>query len=108
MMPQKVATSRPRFRLNSRMAARFCSSDNSRSLEIPAAPANAMPARQNATPHQDHLTGMGAEHHAGELAAENGRQQSAEGRRVSEGHRHTEREAQVAHGEAEREAARSP
>src|ERR1022692_4012671 len=50
MIPQKVATSRPRFRLNSLMAARFCSSDNSRSFEIPAAPANAIPVKQIATP----------------------------------------------------------
>ena len=48
--PEKVATSRPFFKLNSLIAARFCSSDNSFSFDIPAAPANTIPNRQIPTP----------------------------------------------------------
>ena len=50
MIPEKVATSTPRFNANSLMTARFFSSDISRSLEIPALPATAIPARQTPTP----------------------------------------------------------
>ena len=50
MTPEKVATSSPFFRSNSLIEARFCSVDISRSLDTPAAPANAIPRRQTATP----------------------------------------------------------
>ena len=50
MTPEKVATRSPFFKSNSLMDARFCSVDISRSLDIPAAPAKAIPRRQTATP----------------------------------------------------------
>ena len=70
MMPENVATSSPRFRLNSLMAARFCSSDISRSLETPAAPANADPRQADRHADQDHLARLRAQHFAGERPAE--------------------------------------
>src|ERR1700733_1433619 len=48
--PEKVATNNPFFKSNSLIEARFCSVDISRSLDTPAAPANAIPRRQTATP----------------------------------------------------------
>src|SRR5256885_3409680 len=42
------------------------------------------------------------------LATENGRHQSAEGCGVAENHGHAERHAEIAHGEAEGEAAETP
>src|SRR5437667_348202 len=50
MIPEKVATKRPRFKSNSLMEARFCSADISFSFDIPAAPAKMMPRRQTTTP----------------------------------------------------------
>ena len=50
MTPENVATTKPFFKSNSLIEARFCSSDISRSLETPAAPAKAIPNRQTATP----------------------------------------------------------
>ena len=48
--PENVATMTPFFRLNSRMTAVFCSADISFSFDMPALPANAMPAMQIAMP----------------------------------------------------------
>jgi hypothetical protein len=50
MIPEKVATTSPFFKSNSLIDSLFCSSDISRSFEIPAAPATAIPSRQIPTP----------------------------------------------------------
>src|SRR5271166_940758 len=52
MTPEKVATRRPFFKLNSLIAARFWVSDNSLSFDTPAAPARTMPSKQTATPNR--------------------------------------------------------
>ena len=50
MMPEKVATRMPLRRLNSLMTSCFFLAGISRSLDIPAIPAKAMPLRHTATP----------------------------------------------------------
>src|ERR1035441_7007707 len=50
--PEKVATRMPFLRLNSLMVACCCSTDISRSLDMPALPAKAMPLKQTATPNR--------------------------------------------------------
>src|ERR1035441_5405659 len=46
MTPEKMATRTPFLKLNSLMEACFCSADISFSLDMPALPTKAMPARQ--------------------------------------------------------------
>src|SRR6267142_353302 len=48
--PENVATNKPFFKSNSLIDERFCSSDISFSLRIPAAPANTIPSKQIPTP----------------------------------------------------------
>src|ERR1035438_6064623 len=108
MMPQKVATSRPRLRLNSPMEARFCSSDNSRSLEIPAAQANAIPVMQITTPNRITMPECVPSTCFENSPRKIGGSRVTEGRRIPERHSHAERQAQVSHGQAEGEAAQAP
>ncbi len=49
-MPENVPTATPLRKLNSLIAAFFCSSGISRSLLMPANPAMPMPTRQTTTP----------------------------------------------------------
>ena len=50
MIPAKVATKIPFLKSNSLIDAFLSSSDISRSFDMPAIPATAMPARQTSTP----------------------------------------------------------
>src|SRR5664279_3805315 len=106
--PEKVATRMPFLRLNSLMVACCCSTDISRSLDIPALPAKAMPPQADRDAEQDHLSRSGVEHLVDEFAVEDGRHDRAKGGTVAERDRHAERHPQVAHAEPEGEASDSP
>ena len=90
------------------MTAFFCSSDISRSFDMPALPAQAMPAMQTAMPNRITWPECGAQHLRDELAVEDRRHQRAEGGAVAQHHGHAQRHAQIAHGQSEGESAESP
>ena len=109
MTPENVATRMPFLKLNSLIAAFFCSSDISRSLDMPARPATAMPGQADDDADQDHLARTCVRStFVDELAVEDRRHQRAEGGAVAQGHGHAQRHAQVAHGQAEGQAAEAP
>src|SRR5579859_7042897 len=94
MTPAKVATKRPRFRSRSCMEARFSGKNNAEQTDDDA--------------HEDDSPGVRTHHFGTEFTAENGGHQSSEHGRVAESDGHTERHAEIAHGETESEAAEAP
>ena len=106
--PEKVATMIPFLKSNSLIDAFFCSSDISRSLDMPAMPATAMPAMQTNTPKR-----MIWPEVVGRILVKNsprkiGGMSVPKAARVAQGHRHSQRHAQVAHGQAEGQPAQPP
>ena len=109
MTPENVATRRPFLKLNSLIEAFFCSSDISRSFDMPARPGNGDPRQADADAGQNPSPDWRARAPCvSELAVENRRHQRAERRAVAQGHGHPQRHAQVAHGQPERQSAQSP
>ena len=107
MIPEKVATSMPFEKLNSRTVAAFCSCESSRSFRMPATPLSAMPGQAGGHTGEDDATRR-ARRDGHDLAAEEGRHERPECGAVAERDRDAERDAEVSHGQAEGQAPETP
>ena len=106
--PENVATRMPFLKSNSLIDAFFCSSDISRSLDMPAIPATTIPAMHTNTLKRTISPGTVVSNLSEQLTMEDRRDQRAERRGIAEGNRHSQRHAEVAHGQAEGQAAHPP
>ncbi len=107
-MPEKTATATPLRKSNSATAAAFCSGLSAASLRAPAMATTMMPAMRDEQAEQDDVAAGRIEQLGGEIALEDRRDQRAEHGAQPQHHRHAERQAEIAHGEAVGEAAEPP
>ena len=107
MIPEKIATRMPLPKWNSATAAFFCSSESSRSFDMPAAPVATMPSSATPDAHQggDAPGFVGV---AGQLAAKGGRDEGARGRAQPAADGRAQPHAQVADHQSPGQPAEAP